>query len=47
VLEPLAKEASTKYNVTVTVVGGIHIDNASKEEIEIIVNNCKELVKCI
>jgi hypothetical protein len=28
-------------------VGGIHIDEASKAEIEIIVKNCKELVKCI
>ncbi len=47
VLEPLAEEACTKYEVTAVAVGGIHIDNASKEEIEIIVNNCKELLKCI
>ncbi len=47
VLEPIAEEACTKYNVTVAAVGGIHIDDASKREIEIIVNNCKELMKCI
>lgn len=47
VLEPLAREASTKYNVTTVAVGGIHIENASKEEIDTIVNNCKELMKCI
>jgi hypothetical protein len=47
VLQPIAEEASKKYKVTAVAVGGIHIDNASKEEIEIIVNNCKELMKCI
>lgn len=47
VLEPIVREASEKYNVTCAAVGGIHIDDASKAEIEIIVGNCKELVKCI
>ena len=47
VLTPIAKAACKKYNKTVVAVGGIHIDNASKEEIKIIVDNCKELVKCI
>jgi len=47
VLEPIAEKACKKYNVTVAAVGGIHIDNASKQEIDIIVNNCKELMKCI
>lgn len=47
VLEPIAREASEKYQVTCVAVGGIHIDEASKAEIEIIVRNCKELVKCI
>jgi len=45
VLEPLAKDASKKYNKTVVAVGGIHIDNAKKEEIEKIVDNCKKLSK--
>lgn len=47
VLGPIAEEASTKYQVTAVAVGGIHIDNASKDEIDIIVNNCRELMKCI
>jgi hypothetical protein len=47
VLEPIAKEACKKYNTTVIALGGVHIDNASKDEIEIMVKNCRELVKCI
>ncbi len=47
VLEPIAEMACEKYKVTTIAVGGIHIDNASKDEIDIIVNNCKELMKCI
>jgi hypothetical protein len=47
VLEPLAKKACTKYGVTTLAVGGIHIDDASPEEIEIIMKNCKELMECI
>ena len=47
VLEPLAKEACERYNRTVVAVGGVHVDNASKEEIDILVKNCRELLKCI
>ena len=47
VLTPIAEETCKKYNKTVVAIGGIHIDNATKEEIQIIVNNCKELIKCI
>lgn len=47
VLEPIAEEACKKYEVTAVAVGGIHIDDASKEEIALLVNNCKELMKCI
>jgi gallate decarboxylase subunit D len=47
VLTPVAEAACKKYNKIVVAIGGIHIDNATKEEIELIVNNCKELVKCI
>lgn len=47
VLTPIAEETCKKYNKTVVAIGGIHIDNATKEEIKIIVNNCKELIKCI
>jgi hypothetical protein len=47
VLEPIAEAACKKYNTKVVAIGGVHVDNASKEEIELLVNNCKELVKCI
>ena len=47
VLLPIARAASMKYNVPVMAVGGIHFENASKSDIELLVNNCKELMKCI
>ena len=47
VLQPLAETACEKYDTTVIVVGGIHVDNATKQDIEIILRNCKELESCI
>jgi len=47
VLTPIAEKACEKYNKRVVSLGGIHIDNATKEEIHIIVKNCMELVECI
>ena len=47
VLKPIAEEACKKYKTKVVAVGGVHVDNASKEEIDILVENCKELLKCI
>jgi len=47
VLHPIAEAAFKKYKTKIVAVGGVHVDNASKEEIELIVNNCKELIKCI
>jgi len=47
VLTPIAERACEKYNKTCIALGGIHIDNATKEEIDIIVKNCKELLECI
>jgi hypothetical protein len=47
VLQPIAEAACKKFNTKVVVVGGVHVDNASKDEINILVENCKELVKCI
>jgi hypothetical protein len=47
VLEPIALKASKKYNKKVVAIGGVHVDNASKEEIEILVRNCKDLTKFI
>ena len=47
VILPIAEKACEKYHRPVVVTGGIHIDNATRNEIEIIINNCKELLKCI
>ena len=47
VLKPIAEAACKKYKTKIVVVGGIHIDNATKQEIEQLVKNCKELIKCI
>jgi len=47
VLKPIAEEACKKYNTKVVAVGGVHVDNATKQEIDKLVNNCKELVKFI
>jgi hypothetical protein len=47
ILEPIAVEACKKYNTTVIALGGIHINNATKKEIDIIKKNCEELLKCI
>jgi hypothetical protein len=47
VLKPIAEEACKKYNKKVVAVGGVHVDNATEAEINILVENCKELIKCI
>jgi len=47
VLAPLAVAACKKYNKIVVAVGGIHIDNAGKEEIELLVRNCKDLTRFV
>jgi len=47
VLEPIAKAACKKYNTNIIAIGGVHIDNISKDDIDKIVKNCKELVECI
>ena len=46
-LKPIAERACRKYNVKVVAIGGIHIDNASKDEIDIILENCRGFLKCI
>ena len=43
VLQPLAIAACKKYQKKTTVLGGIHIDNASRDDIEIVIRNCKQL----
>ena len=45
VLLPIAKAACKKYKTKVVVVGGVHVDNATKEEIDILVDNCNRLAK--
>ena len=47
VLIPIAEAAAQKYHKKVVALGGIHIDNASKDDIDQLVSNCKELIKCI
>lgn len=44
VLTPLAKKGCETYQTTVVAIGGIHIDDASKEEIEQIKQNCQILI---
>ena len=45
VLKPIAEEACKKYKTNVVAVGGVHIDNATKEEIKLLVKNCRDLIK--
>ena len=45
VLKPIAEAACKKYKKTVVATGGIHIDNATKNEIDILVENCRSFVK--
>ena len=47
VLEPIAVKACEKYGKTIVAVGGVHIDNASKEEIDLLISNCREFLECI
>ncbi len=47
VLTPIAERASKKYGTTAVAIGGVHIDNAKKEEIEKIVKNCRSMISCI
>ena len=47
VLEPIAKASCKKYETKVIAIGGVHIDNASNEDIDKLVENCKVLVRCI
>jgi len=45
VLKPIAEAACKKYKTKVVAVGGIHIDNAKKEEINLIIKNCHNFIK--
>jgi gallate decarboxylase subunit D len=47
VLKPIAEAACKKYKTKVVAVGGVHVENATKDEINLLVENCKKLVKNI
>lgn len=47
VLQPIAERACKRYKKKVVAVGGVHVNNVTKEEINKLVENCRELVKCI
>jgi len=42
--KPLAEKITTALNCTVVLVAGIHVDQASTEEIENIIKTCYQLV---
>jgi hypothetical protein len=45
VLKPIAEAACKKYKTKVVAVGGVHVDNATKEEIDLLVENCRAFIK--
>jgi len=45
VLKPIAETACKKYETTVVAVGGVHVDNATKKEIALLVKNCRAFIK--
>ncbi len=47
VLSPIAEAACEKYKKKIVVVGGVHVDNATKEEINLLVENCRKLAQKI
>jgi gallate decarboxylase subunit D len=47
VLKPIAEAACKKYKSKIVVLGGVHIDCATKKEIDILVKNCMKLVERI
>ena len=44
VLRPIAETACKKYKTKVIAVGGVHVDNATNEEIDLLVENCRRLL---
>ena len=44
VLKPIAETACKKYKTKVVAVGGVHVDNATNEEIDLLVENCRRLL---
>ena len=47
VLKPIAEIACKKYKTKVVTIGGVHIDHATKQEIDLLIENSKKLVERI
>ncbi|OYT57282.1 hypothetical protein B6U70_02570 [Euryarchaeota archaeon ex4484_162] len=47
VLKPLAEKACNKYRTKVVAIGGVHVDNATKRDIEMLTKNCYNLTERI
>ena len=45
VLKPIAELACKKYKTKVVVLGGVHVDHATKQEIDLLIENSKKLVE--
>lgn len=41
--KPIAEKLARKRKKPVVCIAGIHVDNASREEIELLKNNCREI----
>jgi len=44
VLKPIAEAACKKYDIKIVAVGGVHVDDATQDEIDLLVENCKKLI---
>ncbi len=47
VTEIIAKAGAEKHDRTVACIGGVHIDDASEEDVQKLVENCKKLRKFV
>jgi hypothetical protein len=43
VAKPIAEKKCRKANKTVVCIAGIHVDNATKEDIKLLKENCKKI----
>jgi hypothetical protein len=47
VLKPIAEIACKKYKTKVVAIGGVHVDYATKQEIDLLIKNSQKLVERI
>ncbi len=47
IAKPVAEEMAVHYGRTVVVIAGIHVENASSEDIEQLTTNCREAVRLL